>query len=342
MPGAVPFDFDAVFASRPVILAPMEDVSDAVFRRLCRDRGADLCVTEFVNVEGLLRGCKNAARKIWLDDADHPTAIQIYGSDPGRLAEAAEVAEAARPAFLDINCGCWVPKIARRGAGAGWLRDPDAMIAMAELIVERVSLPVTVKTRIGYGPESEMPIVDLARRLEDVGVRALTIHCRTAKMGYTGEADWGWAEKAQDVVQMPVIVNGDIRTAGDARRALEETGAAGVMIGRGAIAHPWILGECRAHLDGAPAPEPVGWRDRVALCLEHLAANIEKRGELRAIRNMRRYYPGYLKGLPGAANLRHELNRADELARVHDLFERFSLTLSAREHAAPDRATTTP
>ncbi len=139
----------------------MEDVTDAVFRRLCRQIGAELCLTEFVNVEGLLRGCRNARRKATLAPGDQPTAIQIYGSDPERLAEAARAAEEAGPVFIDINCGCWVPKIAGRGAGAGWLRDPDAMVQMAANVVRAVSLPVTVKTRIGWGPESHMPIVDL-------------------------------------------------------------------------------------------------------------------------------------------------------------------------------------
>ena len=309
----------------------MEDVSDPVFRRLCRDRGADLCMTEFVNVEGLLRGCKNAKRKLSLGEDDHPTAIQIYGSDAERLAEAALVAEAAEPVFLDINCGCWVPKIARRGAGAGWLRDPEAMVAMAAEVVARVSLPVTVKTRIGYGPETVMPIVDLARRLEDVGVRAITIHCRTAKMGHSGEAQWEWAAKTNEVVDMPVIVNGDVKTAWDARRAIDETGCAGVMVGRGAIAHPWIIGECRAFLDHGVEPEPVAWRARVALCLEHLAANIERRGDLRAIRYMRRYYPGYLKGLPSGSTLRNRLNRADTRVEVEALFGEFTDYLTERE-----------
>ena len=190
----------SLLANRPAVLAPMEDVTDAVFRRLCRKFGAELCVTEFVNVEGLLRGCRNARRKMTLAPDDQPTAIQIYGSDPARLAEAAAVAEAAGPAFIDINCGCWVPKIAGRGAGAGWLRDPEAMVAMAGMVVRSVSLPVTVKTRIGYGPESHMPIVDLARRLEDAGVAAITIHCRTAQMGHEGKADWSWARKAREVV----------------------------------------------------------------------------------------------------------------------------------------------
>jgi len=193
---------DALFKERPAILAPMEDVTDAVFRRLCRAHGATICVTEFVNVEGLLRGCRTAKRKITLTAEDALTAIQIYGSDPTRLAEAARVAEASQPLYIDVNCGCWVPKIAGRGAGAGWLRNPEAMVAMAKLVVESVSLPVTVKTRIGYGPESDMPIVDLARRLEDVGVRALTVHCRTAAMGHSGSADWSWARKAREVVTM--------------------------------------------------------------------------------------------------------------------------------------------
>lgn len=327
-----PFDFDAYFASQPAIVAPMEDVSDAVFRQLCRDRGADLCVTEFVNVEGLLRGCKNAKRKLRLErPADHPTAIQIYGSDPDRLVEAATIAEAAEPVFLDINCGCWVPKIARRGAGAGWLRDPEAMIEMAARVVKQVSLPVTVKTRIGWGPEKDMPIVDLARRLEDVGVRVITIHCRTANMGHSGEADWSWAAKTREVVEMPVIVNGDVKTAWDAKRAIDETGCAGVMVGRGAIAHPWIIGECRALLDHGVEPEPVDWRARMALCREHLAANVERRGDKRAVRYMRRYYPGYLKGLPGSSTLRNRLNRADSLEEVHGLYAEYEAYLAHRE-----------
>src|SRR6516162_7192936 len=227
----------------------MEDVTDVVFRRVCRARGATIAMTEFVNVEGLLRGCRNARRKIGLSPDDTLTAIQIYGSDPARLAEAAEIAERASPLFVDINCGCWVPKIAGRGAGAGWLRDPAAMVAMARMVVSSVALPVTVKTRIGLGPESHMPIVDLARRLEDAGVAAITIHCRTAQMGHSGAADWTWAARAREAVSVPVLVNGDVRSARDAKRAINDTGCEGVMIGRRAIEHPWIFREARAWLD---------------------------------------------------------------------------------------------
>jgi nifR3 family TIM-barrel protein len=306
--------FTELFASRPAILAPLEDVSDVVFRRLCRKYGARICLTEFVNVEGLLRGCRNARRKMQLAPDDELTAIQIYGADPVRLAEAAKFAESAEPFYIDINCGCWVPKIAGRGAGAGWLRDPDAMVAMAKMVVQSVALPVTVKTRVGWGVEETMPIVDLARRLEDAGVRAITIHCRTAKMGHTGQADWTWATRAREVVSIPVIVNGDVKSADDAERALATTECEGVMIGRRAIEHPWIFREVRARLDGAPdVPSPTP-EERIALCREHLLANVEARGEPWGVHCTRRHLAGYLKGLPGAASLRQRLNACDSLA----------------------------
>ncbi len=325
------FDFDAAFRARPVILAPMEDVSDAAFRQVCRARGATLCVTEFVNVEGLLRGAKDAAHKIELLPGDQPTAIQIYGADAPRLAEAAEVAQRSEPAYIDINCGCWVPKIARRGAGAGWLRDPAAMVAMAKMVVERVApMPVTVKTRIGWGPESEMPIIDLARRLEDVGVRALTIHCRTAQMGHTGSADWTWAKKARDVVSMPVIVNGDVRSAEDALASLTSTGAAGAMVGRHANDHPWIFREARSLIDHGVTLAPPSPAERLSLCREHLRLAAEERGALRAVRMLRRHWPGYLRGLHEGAALRRTLNATDDLDATLEHFERFEAQLGER------------
>ncbi len=297
----------------------MEDVTDAVFRRLCRQIGAELCLTEFVNVEGLLRGCRNARRKATLAPGDQPTAIQIYGSDPERLAEAARAAEEAGPVFIDINCGCWVPKIAGRGAGAGWLRDPDAMVQMAANVVRAVSLPVTVKTRIGWGPESHMPIVDLAPRLEDVGVAALTVHCRTAAMGHTGRAEWRWAALAASRVKIPVIVNGDIRSAADAKNALEDTGCAGVMVGRRAIEHPWVFREIRALLDeGKNHPGPT-IDERIAMCRAHLEANVAERGEYFGVRVTRRHLSGYLKGLPGASALRQRLLTEETLSGCLDI-----------------------
>jgi nifR3 family TIM-barrel protein len=284
-------------------------------------------VTEFVNVEGLLRGCRNARRKIKLAPDDTRTAIQIYGSDPERLAEAARVAEHAQPLFIDINCGCWVPKIAGRGAGAGWLRDPAAMVAMAKMVVQSVSLPVTVKTRVGYGPESHMPIVDLARRLEDAGVAAITIHCRTAQMGHSGAADWTWAARAREAVSIPVLVNGDVKTADDALRAIELTGCEGVMIGRRAIEHPWVFREARALLDRGERLAPPTPEERFAICRAHLRANAAARGEDRGVKCTRRHLAGYLSGLPGAAQLRKQLYVTDSLGACLELLDRAEQTL---------------
>jgi len=304
--------FQELIARKPAMLAPMEDVTDVVFRRIARGFGADFCFTEFVNVEGLLRGCKNARRKMTLPPGDAPTAIQIYGSNPERLAEAARVAASAEPAFVDINCGCWVPKIAGRGAGAGWLRDPEAMVAMTKMVVSSVPCLVTVKTRIGLD-EHHPPIVDLARRLEDTGIAALTIHCRTAKMGHSGSADWTWARKAREAVSIPVIVNGDVDSAEAADRALRETGCAGVMVGRRAIEHPWVFREIRSRLDAGADVAPPTLEERLGLCRAHLEANVAHRTEVFGVRVTRRHLSGYLRGMPGAAELRRRLLFCDTL-----------------------------
>lgn len=318
----------------------MEDVSDAVFRRLCRSVGAELCVTEFVNVEELLVGARSALRKMELAPEDAPTGIQIYGSDPGRLMEAARIAERANPAFIDINCGCWIPKIAARGAGAGWLREPAKMVAMASEVVRAVDFPVTVKTRIGYGPESEMPIVDLARRLEDVGVRALTVHCRTAKMRHDGKADWTWAAKAQAVVKIPVVVNGDVKSAEDAVRALRETGCAGVMVGRGAMENPWLFREARALLEArAPVPRPSSL-ERLAFTRRNAIENVQNRREPNGVQTLRRHLRGYFEGVPGGDTLRERMYRCDSLAGTLVLLDEAVDALTGSKGFLPREAMT--
>ncbi len=279
-----------LLAHNPAVLAPMEDVSNLPFRRACRDAGATLCVTEFVAAEQLVARSRRACARIDLAADDRPTAIQIYGADPAALVRAAGIAERARPAFLDLNCGCWVPRIAHRGAGAGWLRDPAAMVAMAREVVRAVALPVTVKTRIGWGPESHMPIVELAQRLEDAGVAAIFLHCRTAQMGHAGPADWTWAKRARQAVAIPVIVNGDIRTADEVVRALADTGCAGAMIGRAAIDHPWIFREARARLAGQPVAPPTV-AERLACYRSLVIANAAERGERAGIGMTRRHLP---------------------------------------------------
>jgi tRNA-dihydrouridine synthase B len=302
----------SLLAASPIVLAPMEDVTDAAFRRICRSLGAGLCVTELVGVEQVLADSQLARRRLTLSDDDRPTAIQIYGGDPDLLLAAARCVAAVRPAYVDLNCGCWVPSVVGRNAGAAWLRDPAAMVAMARRITAAVDLPVTVKTRIGWGPESAMPIVDLARRLEDAGVAALAIHCRTAAMGHRGPADWSWARRARDAVAIPVIVNGDVRTADDAVRALAETGCAGVMIGRAAIDHPWIFREARARLAGASVPPPDP-QERRGVYRAIVEASVAARGELPGVASAKRH----LKLLgPLAPALGPRLLRARSLAEA--------------------------
>ena len=306
-----------LLAANPVVLAPMEDVTDAAFRRVCRGLGASLCMTEFVGAEQIIADSLIARRRAYLPEDDRPTAIQIYGANPDLLVAAARIAEAAQPAFIDINCGCWIPAIARRGAGAGWLRDPAAMVEMARRIAGAIALPVTVKTRIGWGPESEMPIADLAPRLEDAGVAALTIHCRTAAMGHRGAADWSWARRAQERVAIPVIVNGDVTTADDVVRALAETGCAGVMIGRAAIAHPWIFREAQARLAGREVVPPTT-AERLAMYRALTEASVALRGERAGVAAAKRHI-GVLG--PHLADRKQGLLRARALAESLDALQ---------------------
>ena len=326
---------DGILARRPVMLAPMEDVTDAYFRGLCRDFGADFTFTEFVNVEMLLAGAPTVRRKIELAPGEEPTVgIQIYGANRDRLVEASLIAEAAGPAVIDINCGCWVPKIARRGAGSGWLRDVPAMAEMAGAIVRAVRLPVTVKTRIGWGDSPPNP-VDMARRLEDAGVAVITLHCRTALQGHKGEADWSWAARVRAAVGIPVVVNGGVKTAEDVRRAFAETGCAGVMIGQAALNHPWIFREVRQLEAGEPVVGPTP-AERLELCRRHLRQNVAARGERAGVFALRRHLLGYLSKVPDGMELRRALladaTLAGNLALVDAHEER--LTREGRAPAA--------
>jgi nifR3 family TIM-barrel protein len=327
--------FAGLLAGHPVVLAPMDDVTDAPFRRLCRRLGAVICVTEFVRAEQLIHRSRSARRRIRFDEDDQPTGIQIYGANAGLLLEAAEIAAAARPAFVDINCGCWVPRVAAKGAGAAWLRDPGAMVEMARRIAAAIDLPVTVKTRIGWGPEPSMPIVDLARRLEDAGVAGLTVHCRTAQMGHQGAADWRWAAWVREAVAIPVLVNGDVRSAGDAARALAETGCAGVMVGRAAIDHPWIFGEARSWLAGSRSEPPTD-RERVEAYRWLVAANAGQRGEKSGVEVTRRHLG--LLGPRLRPVLQKPLCAAKTMLAVHRLLDDAAAGVAALEGSSGEDA----
>lgn len=308
--------FGLLRADPAVLLAPMENVTDAPFRVLCRRMGASIVYTEFVNAEGLVRedprGPRRTHRKMFFMDEERPVGIQLYGAVPESMERAAELAAATAPDLIDINCGCWVRDVALRGAGAGLLRDRQAMRAVVERVVRATSLPVTVKTRLGWD-HSTIRIVDVARMLEDLGVKALTIHCRTRAQGSKGPVDYSWIPRVKEAVGIPVILNGDVTSAVDVAQAFAETGCDGVMIGRGAVRHPWVFREARIYLqEGVLIPAPT-LEERVDTCITHLQLAVDHGGEQRALTSLRRHYAGYFRNMKGAAALRHELAQHREL-----------------------------
>jgi len=293
---------------RGVLLAPMEDVTDLPFRVLCKRLGADIVYTEFVKSEELVQGGGRAARKLLFRDEERPFGIQIYGGEPETMGEAAEHAAACGPDLIDINCGCWVKDVTRRGAGAALLRDLPRMEQIARAVVRAVPQPVTLKTRLGWDA-SDIRILDVARMCEAAGIRALTVHCRTRDQGHTGTPDYSWIARIKAIVSIPVIINGEVRSAADVVRLFETTGCDAVMIGRAAIRNPWIFRQARARLDtGTELPEPDA-AERLALFREHLQLAIEFLGERDALHELRKHYAVLLHGLPDVGPVRDALRR---------------------------------
>ena len=300
---------------KPLFLAPMEDVTDASFRAVCKEFGADMMYTEFISSDGLIRDAKKALAKMVTSDTEAPIGIQIYGSIPEAMVEAAKMAEnAAQIAgghgadLIDINFGCPVNKIARRGAGSGMMREPDKMVQITKMVVDAVKLPVTVKTRLGWDSESKI-IVELAERLQDTGIKALTIHGRTRCQMYTGEADWSLIGKVKENPRMhiPIIGNGDINSPQKAREAFDRYGVDGIMIGRATFGHPWIFREIRHYLDTGELLPEMNVRERVALAKRHLEKSLQLKGEKVGILEMRRHLSCYFKGLPDFRETRLKL-----------------------------------
>lgn len=313
------FEIDEIKIKNALLLAPMEDVTGIGFRKLCKEMGADVVYTEFVNSDGLIRNNKKTAKKMTITEEERPVGIQIYGADIDSMVEAAKISESMNPDIIDINAGCWVRKVVKRGAGSGLLKDPDYMEKMVESIVKAVDKPVTVKTRLGWDADSII-ICDVAKRLEKVGARALTIHCRTSRQGHSGEVDWSFIPKIKEEVKIPVVVNGGVFTAEDAKRAFDETGADGVMIARGAIQHPWIFREAKHLMEtGSTLPE-ITTKERILTALRHLQYEIDYKDEERqAIIPFRKYYSGYLKGLYNSSQIRQKLMMYQEYTPIEDL-----------------------
>lgn len=316
---------DIQLRERPLFLAPMEDVTDASFRYVCKKFGADMMYTEFVSSDGLIRDARKSLEKLVIYEYERPIGIQIYGHIPEAMTEAAKMAEAAKPDLIDINFGCPVNKIAKRGAGSGMMREPDKMVAITESIVKNVSLPVTVKTRLGWDEDSKI-IVELAERLQDTGISALTVHGRTRAQMYKGEADWTLIGKIKENPRMriPIIGNGDIASPEQAKEAFDKFGVDGIMIGRATFGHPWIFREIRHYLDTGEKLPPMDVPERVRLAKEHLAKSIEIKGERVGILEMRRHLSCYFKGLPDFKETRLKLVTSlspDEIYSILDYIE---------------------
>ena len=293
---------------KPVFLAPMEDVTDPSFRYICKGFGADMMYTEFISSDGLIRDAAKTIAKMQVYDYERPIGIQLYGHIPDAIVDAAVRAEAAGPDLLDINFGYPVNKIARRGAGSGMMRFPDLMVEITRRVVDAVKLPVTVKTRLGWDEESKI-IVELAERLQDAGIAALTIHGRTRAQLYKGEADWTLIGevKRNPRMHIPIIGNGDITTPQRAAECFDRYGVDGIMIGRASFGHPWIFREVKHYLATGELLPPMSVADRVDLAKRHLAKSLEVKGEKVGILEMRRHLSCYFKGLENFKETRLKL-----------------------------------
>ncbi len=322
-----------------ILLAPMEDVTEIPFRIICKEYGADIVYSEFISSEAIYRNVEKSIKKAYFTEFEKPIGIQIFGANDEPMVESAKFIEKLNPDLIDINFGCWVKNVVRNNAGAAMLKYPDRMEELTRLIVKSVSLPVTVKTRLGWSRET-INIVDVAQRLENAGISALTIHCRTREEAHKTTADWSWIPKVKEKVSIPVILNGDVKTPEDVRRAFDETSCDGVMIGRAAIGNPFIFKQAKEYLaTGIIPPEPT-LKERIETCLRHLKLNIEYKGELLGIIEFRKFYSGYLRNIPNVSKLRSQLVTSESESQIEDLlwefYERASQSYEFRQVSATE------
>lgn len=313
----------------PLLLAPMEDVSDPPFRALCKQQGCDMMYTEFISVEGLIRDATKSVQKLDIYDHERPIGIQIFGAEIDSMRRAAAIVEEAQPEVLDINYGCPVKKVVCKMAGAGILQDIDRMVKLTDEIVKSTNLPVTVKTRLGWD-EKTMYIEEIAERLQDVGIKALSIHGRTRKQMYKGEADWTLIGKIKENprIHIPIFGNGDIDSPQKAEEYRNRYGVDGIMIGRASIGYPWIFREIRHYFETGEILDPPTIHERVEACKQHLRHSIEWKGEKLGVLEMRRHYTNYFRGYQHIKPFRRELvtmhNPADIYGILDQIEERYS------------------
>ncbi len=301
----------------PLLLAPMEDVSDPPFRAVCKEQGADLVYTEFISTEGLIRDAIKSRQKLDIFPEERPVGIQIFGGDEEAMGLSAEIVETTGPDLLDINFGCPVKKVVCKGAGAAVLKDLDAMVRLTRAVVTRTSLPVTVKTRLGWDEDSKN-VEEVAERLQDVGIKALAIHGRTRAQLYKGEADWTLIAKvkANPRIHIPIFGNGDIDTPQKAMEYKNRYGVDGIMIGRAAIGYPWFFREIKHYRETGLLLAPPTLEERVSACRQHLERSVAWKGEKLGILEMRRHYSNYLRGLPHMKEWRMQLVTAGTFKEV--------------------------
>lgn len=304
---------------RPLLLAPMEDVTDIGFRRMCKRFGAAMVYTEFVSADAIIRNIDSTLRKMVIDEEERPVGIQIYGRDVDSMVEAAKMVEQVRPNVIDLNFGCPVKKVAGKGAGAGMLRDIPLLLSITRSVVKAVSVPVTVKTRLGWDMEN-LVITDLAEQLQDCGVQALTIHGRTRSQMYTGEADWTLIGKVKENprIHIPIIGNGDVTTPADVADRFARYGVDGVMVGRATFGCPWIFSEMRRGLEGSQPVDTLSVDDKIDILEEMLRINVERIDEYRGILHTRRHLAAspIFKGIPDFRQTRIAMLRADSVAEL--------------------------
>ena len=301
----------------PLLLAPMEDVSDPPFRRLCKLHGADMLYSEFISSEGLIRDAIKSRQKLDIFDYERPVGIQIFGGDEEAMALSAKIVATVRPDLVDINFGCPVKKVVSKGAGAGVLKDIDLMVRLTKAVVSSTDLPVTVKTRLGWD-ESSINIEEVAERLQDVGISALTIHARTRSQMYKGHSDWSYIAKVKNNprIHIPIFGNGDIDNPQKALEYRNKYGVDGIMIGRAAIGYPWIFREIKHYFATGELQSPPTIADRVAAARNHLIWSVEWKGERQGVLEMRRHYANYFKGLPNFKEHRQRLVTLDSAAEI--------------------------
>lgn len=306
----------------PLLLAPMEDVSDPPFRAVCKENGADLMFTEFISSEGLIRDAAKSVQKLDVFEYERPIGIQIFGNEIESMREAAAIAEAAGPDILDINYGCPVHKVACKGAGAGILLNIDKMVSMTAEIVKRVNIPVTVKTRLGWSHDS-IRIVEVAERLQDVGIQAISIHARTRQQMYKGEADWSYLNLVKDNprLKIPVFGNGDIDSPEKAKEYKEKYNVDGMMIGRASIGYPWVFNEIKHFLDTGEKLAGPDLEERINVTKKHLDFSVKWKGEKQGILEMRRHYTNYFRGMPNFKPYRTRMVTADTYEEVSAILE---------------------